>query len=73
METNENLQPEEPDTGNEADTEPEAEEECIRELNLLVTSINKLDINNTFDDIGELYINEAVSYTHLTLPTIYSV
>ena len=28
LETNKNLQPEEPDSGNEADTEPE-KEECI--------------------------------------------
>ena len=41
LETNENPQPEEPDSGNEADTEPEAEEECLWELNPLVTSINK--------------------------------
>ena len=42
LETNENPQPEKPDCGNEADTEPEVEEECLWELNLLVTSINKL-------------------------------
>ena len=41
---NENSQLEEPDSGNEADTEPEAEEECMWELNPLVTSINKLDV-----------------------------
>jgi len=39
-------QPEEPDSRNEADIEPEAEEQCLWELNALVTSINKLDINN---------------------------
>ena len=43
----ENLQPKEPDSSNEANTEPEAEEECLWELNPLVTSINKLDVNNT--------------------------
>ena len=44
LETNENPQPEELDSRNEADTEPEAEEECMWELNLLVTSINKLNV-----------------------------
>jgi len=29
LETNENSPPEEPDSGNEADTEPEMEEECM--------------------------------------------
>ena len=29
LETNENSQPEEPDSGNEADSEPEAEEKCM--------------------------------------------
>ena len=54
LETSENPQPEEPDSDNEADTEPEAEEECMWELNPLVTSINKLDVNNTAD-VGEWY------------------
>ena len=39
LKTNEKQQPEEPDSDNEADTEPE---ECMWELNSLVTSINKL-------------------------------
>ena len=42
LETSENPQPEEPDSGYEADTKPEAEEEYLWELNLLVTNINKL-------------------------------
>ena len=45
VETNEISQPEEPDSGNEADTEPE-KEECMWELDPLVTSINKLDVDN---------------------------
>ena len=43
METNEIPQPEEPDSGNEANTESE-KEECMWELDPLVTSINKLDV-----------------------------
>jgi len=35
LEKNENPQPEEPDSGNETDIEPEAEEECLWELNHL--------------------------------------
>jgi len=52
LEINEDLQPEEPDSGNEADTESEVEEECMWELDPLVTCINKLDVNNTADDVG---------------------
>jgi len=60
---NENPQPEELDSGNEVDTEPEAEEECVWELNWLVTSTNKLDINNPTNDVGEWYINEELDLT----------
>jgi len=58
LETNENLQPEEPDSGNEADTKPEVEEKCMWELNPLVTSINKLDVNNNADEIGVKNLEE---------------
>jgi len=58
MKTDENPQPEELDSGNEAYVEQEAEEECLWELNPLVTSINKLNVNNTTNDIGEWYINK---------------
>jgi len=64
---NENPQPEEPDSGNEADTEPEAEEECMWELNPLVTSINKLNVNNTADDVGEWYINKEVNLAYFSV------
>ena len=53
---NENPQPEKPDSGNEADTEPEAKEECVWELNPLVMSINKLDVDNTADDLSLIHI-----------------
>ena len=42
LEMNGNPQSEEPDSCNEADIEPEAEEECLWELNPLVTSINNV-------------------------------
>jgi len=45
LETDENPHPEEPDSGNEADTE--SEEECLWEINPLITSIDKLDFNTT--------------------------
>ena len=60
LEIDENLQPAELDSDNEADIEPEAEEEYLWELNPLVTSINKLDVNNTANDIGERYINKEL-------------
>ena len=41
----------EPDSGYEADTEPE-KEECMWELDPLVTSINKLDVDNTANDVA---------------------
>ena len=60
MKTDENPQPKELDSGDEADVEPEAEEECLWELNPPVTSINMLDVNNTANDVGEWYINEEL-------------
>ena len=50
--TDENPQSEEPDSSNEVDVEPEAEEECLWKLNSLVMSVNKFDINNTANDVG---------------------
>ena len=41
------FRPEKLDSGNEADVESELEEEYLWELNSLVTSVNKLDVNNT--------------------------
>ena len=63
---NENSQPEKSDSGNEADIEPEAEEECLWELNPFVTSINKLDVDNTANDVGEWYINEELDLAYLS-------
>ena len=69
----ENPQPKESYSGNEADIEPEAEEECLWELNPLVTSINKLDVNNTADDVSEWYINEELDLTYFSVFTSDSV
>ena len=66
-EADENPQPEKPDSGNEADVEPEAEEECLWELNPLVISINKLDVNNTANDVGEWYINEDFDLAYFSV------
>ena len=57
LETDENLQPEELDSGNEPNTKREAEEECLWETNPLVTSINKLNFNTTANVEGEWFIN----------------
>ena len=66
MEMNENPQPEEPNSGNEADTEPEVEEKCQWELNSLVMSINELDVNNPANDVGEWYINEELDLAYFS-------
>jgi len=63
----ENPQLEEPDSGNEADVEPEAKEECLWELNPLATSINKLNVNNTTNDVGEWHINEELSLAYFSV------
>ena len=67
LETNENPQTEEPDSGSEADVESEAEKEYLWELNPLVTSINKLDVNNTANDVGEWYINEELYLAYFSM------
>ena len=36
-------------------------------INPLVTSINKLDVNNTTDDIGEWYINEGLNLAYFSV------
>ena len=56
-------QPEEPDSGNEADTEPE-KEECMWEIDPLVTSIDKLGVDDTTDDVGRWYINEELNLAY---------
>ena len=67
LEADENPQPEKPDSSNEANIEPEAEEECLWELNPLVTSVNKLDVNNTASDVGESYINKKLDLAYFSL------
>ena len=67
METDENPHPKELDSGNEADVEPEAEEECLWDLNPLVTSVNKLDVNNTTNNVGEWYINEELDLAYFSV------
>ena len=55
------------DSDNEADVELGAEEECLWELNPLVTSINKLEVNNTANDVGKWYINEELDLTYFSV------
>ena len=62
LEADENPQSEEPDSGNEADIEPKAEEECLWELNSLITSVNKLDVN-----VGKWCINEELDLTYFSV------
>ena len=42
------------DSGNEADTEPEPEEECLWKINPLVISIDKLNFNTTANVEGRV-------------------
>ena len=73
LKTNENPQPEELDSGNEADIEPEAEEEYLWELNPLITIINKFHVNNTANDVGEWYINEELDLVYFSMFAFDSV
>jgi len=69
LEADENPHPEEPDSGNKADMEPE-EEEYLWEINSLVTSIDKLDFSTTVNVEGEWFINENLDlayFLHLLL------
>jgi len=66
LEVDKNPQPEEPDSDNKADVELEAEEECLWVLNSLETTVNKLDINNTANDVGEWYINEELDLAYFS-------
>ena len=65
LKTDENLHPEEHDSGNETDTEPE-KGECLWEINSLVTSIDKLDFTTTVDVEGEWFINENLDLAYFS-------
>jgi len=43
------------------------QKKCLWELNPLVTSINKLDVNNTANDVGEWYINEELDLAYFSV------
>ena len=72
LEIDENPYPEEHDSGNEANTEPE-EEECLWEINPLVTSIDKLDFNTIANIEGEWFINENIDLAYSSAFTSDSV
>ena len=65
LEVDEKPHPEEPDFGNKADTGPE-EDECLWEINLFVTSIDKLDFDTTANVEGEQFINENLDLVYLS-------
>ena len=44
-----------------------------KKLNPLVTSVNKLDVNNTANDVGEWYINEELDLAYFSVFTSDSV
>jgi len=64
--TDENPNPEDLDSGNEAETELEPEKECLWELNSHVTCIDKLNFNNIANVEGEWFINENLDLTYLS-------
>jgi len=66
LQADENPYPEELDSSNEADTEPE-EYECHRKINPLVTSIRKLGSDTTANVDGEWFINEDLDLAYFSV------
>ena len=66
LEADENPHPEELDSGNEAYTELE-EDECLWEINPLVTSIGKLNFDTSANVEGEWFINEDLDLTYFSV------
>jgi len=66
LELTEDPTPEYHDSGNEADTEPDLEEECLWEINPLVTSVDKHDLNNTANVEGEWFINKNLNLAYFS-------
>ena len=63
LEVDENPHLKESDSSNEANTEPE-EDECLWEINLLVTSIDELNSNTTANVEGKWFINENLDLAY---------
>ena len=59
-----NPTPENHDSVNKADTRLVPEEECLWGINPLVTSVDKLDFNNTINVEGEWFINENLDLSY---------
>jgi len=66
LDVDENPHPEELDSGNEADTEPE-EDECLWKINPPVASIDKLNFDITANVESEWFINK-----NLDLPYFFA-
>ena len=66
LKTTENPSLEDPNSGNEADAQPESDEEQLWELNSFITSIDKLDYNNTANDEGKLFINRDLDLAYFS-------
>ena len=67
LEIAEDSSPEDSDSGNEADTEPEPEEEYLCEINSFVMSIDKLDLNNITNDVSEWFNNKDLESVYLSM------
>jgi len=66
LEATEDPSLEDSDSDNEVDTEPEPKEKCLWELNPLIMSIDKLDFNNTANNVGEWSISENFDLAYLS-------
>ena len=67
LEIAEDSSPEDSDSGNEADTEPEPEEEYLCEINSFVMSIDKLDLNSITNDVSEWFNNKDLESVYLSM------
>ena len=65
LEVDENPHSEELDSGNNADTEPE-KDECLWEINLLVTSINKINFDTNINVEGEWFIDKDLDLAYFS-------
>ena len=70
LEATEDSSSEDSDSGNDVDTEPEAVEEYLWEINPLVTNIDKLGFNNTANVESEWFINENLNLAYFWFCTV---
>jgi len=72
LDADKNPHPEELDSGNEADTEPE-EDECLWKINPLVTSIGKVSSDTTANVEGEWFIHKDLDLAYFSTFVLDSI